>query len=85
VITVTTNVGANVAPGTMTNSAIVTGGGDLNPGNNTGTSVITIGPTPVPLLPVSFMIGLMSALLAIALAALRARRFSLGQKETHVS
>jgi hypothetical protein len=36
-------------------------------------------------LPVSFRLGLMSALLAIALAALRARRFSLGRKETHIS
>ena len=85
VITVTTSVGADVAPGTMTNSASVTGGGDPNPGNNTATSPITIGPSPVPLLPVSFRIGLMSALLAIALAALRARRFSLGRKETHIS
>jgi hypothetical protein len=85
VITVTMSVGANVAPGMVTNTAIVTGGGDQNPGNNTGTSLITIGPTPVPLLPVSFMIGLMSALLAIALGALRARRFSLGRKETHIS
>ena len=85
VITVTAIVGANVAPGTMTNSVIVTGGGDSTPGDNTATGPITIGPSPVPLLPVSFRIGLMSALLAIALLALRARRFSLGRKETHIS
>ena len=85
VITVTTTVGASVAPGTVTNSAIVTGGGDSTPGNSTTTGPITIGPSPVPVLPVSFMIGLLSALLAIALSALRTRRFSLGRKETHIS
>ena len=83
-ITVTTIVGANVTPGTVTNTAVVSGGGDPNNANNTANDVTTIT-TPVPLLPVSFMIGLMSALLAIALAALRARRFSLGRKETHIS
>ena len=42
--------------------------------NNTASSPVTVGPAPVPVLPVSFVIGLMSALLAIALSALRARR-----------
>ena len=36
-ITVTTSVGAGVAPGTVTNTAVVSGGGDSNPGNNTAT------------------------------------------------
>ena len=41
---------------------------------------ITISPLPVPILPVLFVIGLMGALLAIALSALRARR-----EESHTS
>jgi len=54
----------------------VTGGGDSNPGNSTGaTPEIPVAPLPVPTLPVSFVIGLMAALLAIALSALRARRY----------
>ena len=36
-ITVTTSVGAGVAPGTVTNTAVVSGGGDPNTGNNTAT------------------------------------------------
>ena len=63
------------AVGTLVNSAVVSGGGDSSPGNNTATSPITISPLPVPTLPVWFVIALMSALLAIALLALRARRF----------
>ena len=48
-ITVTTSVGAGVAPGTVTNTAVVAGGGDPNTGNNTATdpTVITspvVGP-----------------------------------------
>ena len=85
VITVTTIVGASVAPGTLTNSAIVTGGGDSTPGNSTVSDPITIGPSPVPVLPVGFMIGLLSALLALALSALRGRFVSLGRKDTHMS
>ncbi len=73
-ITVTTSVGASVAPGTVTNSAVVSGGGDSNSTNNMASSPVTVGPVPVPVLPLSFMLGLMSALLAIALLALRARR-----------
>ena len=42
-ITVTTSVGAGVAPGTVTNSAVVSGGGDSNTGNNTATDPTTIG------------------------------------------
>ncbi len=77
-ITVTTTVGASVAPGTVTNSAVVSGGGDPSNANNTASSPITIAPLPVPVLPLSFVIVLMSALLAIALLALRARRFRVG-------
>jgi uncharacterized repeat protein (TIGR01451 family) len=79
-ITVTTTVGASVAPGTATNSAAVSGGGDPNNANNTASSPVTIGPLPVPVLPLSFVLGLMSALLAIALSALRARRFRSGER-----
>jgi uncharacterized repeat protein (TIGR01451 family) len=68
-ITVTASV-APGAVGTIANRVVVSGGEDSNPSNNTGSS-----PTPVPALPLSFGIGLMSALLAIALWALRARRF----------
>jgi uncharacterized repeat protein (TIGR01451 family) len=76
-ITVTANIAAN-AVGTLVNSAVVSGGGDSNPGNNSASSPITVGPIAVPVLPLSFAIGLMSALLAIGLAALRARRFRVG-------
>ena len=72
-ITVTAVVAPGAA-GTVANGAVVSGGGDSDPGNSTGSSPITIGPLPVPALPLSFVIGLMSALLAIALWALRARR-----------
>ena len=41
-ITVTTSVGASVAPGTVTNTAVVSGGGDPNPGNNTATDPTVI-------------------------------------------
>ena len=41
-ITVTTSVGASVAPGRMTNIVIVSGGGDSNPGNNTASDPTTI-------------------------------------------
>ena len=73
-ITVTASV-APGATGTIANGAVVSGGGDSNPANGAGSSPITVGPAPVPVLPLSFVIGLMSALLAIALSALRARRF----------
>jgi uncharacterized repeat protein (TIGR01451 family) len=73
-ITVTATIALG-ATGTIANRAVVTGGGDTNPSNGTGTGPITIGPFPVPVLPLWFGIGLMSALLAIALSALRARRF----------
>jgi hypothetical protein len=73
-ITVTARVAADAA-GTVVNGAVVTGGGDADPGNGTGTGPIEVGPLPVPTLPVWFLIGLMSALLAIALSALRARGF----------
>ena len=69
---------AFTATGTLANGAVVTGGVDSNPGNSTGSSPITVGPLPVPVLPLWFAIGLMSALLAIALSALRARRFRVG-------
>ena len=72
-ITVTATIALG-ATGTIANRAVVTGGGDTNPSNGTGTGPITIGPFPVPVLPLWFGIGLMSALLAIALSALRARR-----------
>ena len=74
-ITVTARVAPD-ATGTLANRAVVSGGGDSNPGNSTGLSPITLPPLPVPALPLSFGIGLMSALLAIALSALRARRTS---------
>ena len=45
-ISVTTSVGANVAPGTVTNTAVVSGGGDPNNGNNTATDE-TIITSPV--------------------------------------
>jgi uncharacterized repeat protein (TIGR01451 family) len=77
-ITVTASVTPN-AVGTMVNGAVVSGGGDTNPGNGTATSPIDIGPLPVPVLPVWFGIGLMSVLLAIALSALRGRRFRSGE------
>ena len=78
-ITVTASIAPD-ATGTLANRAIGSGGGDSNPGNNTATSPIEVGPLPVPVLPVSFVIGLMSALLAIALSALRARRFRSGER-----
>jgi uncharacterized repeat protein (TIGR01451 family) len=74
-ITVTAVV-APEAAGAITNGAVVSGGGDSNPGNGSGSIPITIAPLPVPTLPLSFVIGLMTALLAIALLALRARRAS---------
>jgi uncharacterized repeat protein (TIGR01451 family) len=72
-ISVTANIAVG-AVGTLVNSAAVSGGGDSNAGNNNATSSITVGAPPVPTLPVVFMIALMSALLGIALMALRARR-----------
>jgi uncharacterized repeat protein (TIGR01451 family) len=74
-ITVTAVV-APEAAGTIVNGALVSGGGDSNPGNSTGTTPIEVGPLPVPVLPVVFLIGLMTALLAVALSALRARSFT---------
>jgi uncharacterized repeat protein (TIGR01451 family) len=71
-ITVTATIAPN-ATGTLANRAVVSGGGDVDPGNGTGTSPITLPPIPVPALPLLFAIGLMSALLATALWALRAR------------
>jgi hypothetical protein len=59
---------------------VVSGGGDSNPTNDTGSGPVTVGPLPVPVLPLWFGIGLMSALLAIALSALRARRFRSGER-----
>ena len=41
-ITVTASVGANVAPGTVTNTAVVSGGGDTNTANNTATDPTVI-------------------------------------------
>ena len=41
-ISVTTSVGASVAPGTVTNTAVVSGGGDPNNGNNTATDPTVI-------------------------------------------
>ena len=41
-ITVTTVVGASVVPGTVTNTAVVSGGGDSNTGNNTATDPTVI-------------------------------------------
>ena len=41
-IIVTTSVGAGVAPGTVTNTAVVSGGGDTNNGNNTATDPTVI-------------------------------------------
>jgi uncharacterized repeat protein (TIGR01451 family) len=72
-ITVTANIAIG-AVGTLVNSSAVSGGGDSNAGNNNATSSITVGAPPVPTLPVVFMIALMSALLGIALLALRGRR-----------
>ena len=71
-ITVTARIAPN-ATGTLANRAVVSGGGDVDPGNSTGLSPITLPPLPVPALPLLFGIGLMSALLATALWALRAR------------
>jgi len=73
-ITVTATVAPGVT-GTIANRVLISGGGDSNPTNDTGSGPVTVGPLPVPALPLSFVIGLMSALLAIALSALRARRF----------
>ena len=64
--------------GTMTNRGVVSGGGDTNPGNGSGTSPIPVEPLPVPTLPVAFLLGLMAVLLAIAMSALRGRRFQPG-------
>ena len=74
-ISVTASIAAG-AVGTLVNSAVVSGGGDSSTGNNTATSPITVSPLPVPTLPVWFVIALLSALLAIALVALRARRLA---------
>jgi uncharacterized repeat protein (TIGR01451 family) len=76
-ITVTASV-AQSASGTLANVAVVSGGGDSNASNNTGSGSITVGPAPVPVMPVSFEIGLMGALLALALVALYARRLRSG-------
>ena len=38
----TASVGASVAPGTVTNTAVVSGGGDPNTGNNTATDPTVI-------------------------------------------
>ena len=47
-ITVTASVGAGVQPGTVTNAAGVSGGGDSNPGNNTASDpTIITAPPPV--------------------------------------
>jgi uncharacterized repeat protein (TIGR01451 family) len=78
-ITVTATV-ASGATGTIANRVLVSGGGDSNPTNDTASGPVTVGPFPVPALPLSFVIGLMSALLAIALSALRARRFRSGER-----
>jgi uncharacterized repeat protein (TIGR01451 family) len=78
-ITVTATVAPGAA-GTIANRAVVSGGGDSNPTNDTGSGPVTVGPLPVPVLPLWFGIGLMSALLAIALSALRARRFRSGER-----
>jgi hypothetical protein len=72
-ITVTAHIAPNAAS-TIANRAVVSGGGDSNPSNSTASSPVTFGPLPVPVLPLSFVIALMGALLAIALLALRARR-----------
>jgi uncharacterized repeat protein (TIGR01451 family) len=45
-ITVTTSVGAGVASGTLTNTAVVSGGGDSNAANNTATDPTVIGGSP---------------------------------------
>jgi len=69
-------VTATVTPdavGTITNRAVVTGGGDSNPSNGTGNIPITIAPLPVPALPLAFVLGLMALLLAIGISVLRAR------------
>jgi len=71
-ITVTARIAPN-ASGTLANRAVVSGGGDVDPGNSSGFSPITLPPLPVPTLPLSFGIGLMTALLATGLWALRAR------------
>jgi len=77
-ITVTATVDPS-ATGTIANRALVAGGGDLDPSNDTGSSGVTVGPViPVPVLPLPFVLGLMSALLAVALTALRARRMRSG-------
>jgi uncharacterized repeat protein (TIGR01451 family) len=73
-ISVTATIAAN-ALGTVVNSVTVSGGADSSPGNNTGTGPIQVGPLPVPVLPLPFVLGLMSALLAISFLALRTRRF----------
>jgi uncharacterized repeat protein (TIGR01451 family) len=78
-ITVTASVAPGAA-GTIANRVVVSGGGDTNPTNNTASSPVTVGPLPVPVLPLSFGIGLMSVLLAIALSALRARRVRSGER-----
>jgi uncharacterized repeat protein (TIGR01451 family) len=77
-ISVTANIAVD-AVGTVVNSAVVSGGGDSSPVNNTGTSPIQVSPLPVPVLPWSFVLGLMSALLAISLLTLRARRLRLSE------
>ena len=71
-ITVTARIAPN-ATGTLGNRAVVSGGGDVDPGNSIGLSPITLPPIAVPTLPLPFVIGLMSALVATALWALRAR------------
>ena len=71
-ITVTATIASN-ATGTLGNRAVASGGGDVDPGNSIGLSPITLPPLAVPALPLPFVIGLMSALVATALWALRAR------------
>ena len=73
---------ATVGPGgarRLSNRVVVSGGDDANPTNNVASSAVTIvEATSVPVLPLSFVLGLMSVLLAIALSALRTRRVRLG-------
>jgi uncharacterized repeat protein (TIGR01451 family) len=73
-ITATVSVGANVTPGTVANIAAVSGGSDQNSTNNEALDPTSINALPVPVLPQSFVIGLMVVLLATALYALRSRQ-----------
>jgi hypothetical protein len=75
-ITITVTPTAAAVP-SVTNTAVVTGGGDSNPANNT-TADVTLVVLSVPTLPEWAMFGLLALLATAGTVALR-RRSALGR------